>query len=301
MINPPYLKLGDEVAIVATAKRLQSDIENGVRLMKSWGLKVHVGEHVFDESNLFAGTDSARLNDLQLALNNPNIKAIIMARGGYGTTRILDQLDFSKFRESPKWICGYSDITALLQKVNNIGFSSVHSTMANAIGKPESDESDEALRNALFGEPIKYKFATKSINRAGEGVGELCGGNLSIICNSIGTSSEINTDGKILFIEEVGEYLYHADRMLVQLIRAGKFDNLRGLVIGHFTGMKDHRDTFGIDVNAIINSQCADFDFPMAFGLAAGHEMPNLALYMGIEAHLVVQEFTARLEYKSSQ
>jgi muramoyltetrapeptide carboxypeptidase len=299
MQNPSFLKTGDNVAVVATAKRLQSGIEKGIDLIKSWGLNVIVGKHVFDESNLFAGSDLERLNDIQLALDDPKIKAIIMVRGGYGTTRILDQLDFTAFKSSPKWICGYSDMTALHQKLNNIGFSSIHSTMVNVMGKEDYANSDETLKNALFGKPLSYNFNHKCKNRIGETSGELCGGNLSIVCNSIGTSSEVSTSGKILFIEEVGEYLYNLDRMLVQLKRAGKFENLKGLVVGHFTNMKDHKDSFGLDEFEIIQAQCSDYEFPIAFGFHAGHEIPNYALYLGQEVLLSVKDNSALLEYKS--
>ena len=300
MQNPPFLKIGDNVAIVATAKRLQSGIDKGIDLIKNWGLNVQVGEHVFDESNLFAGSDLDRLNDLQLVLDDPKIKAIIMVRGGYGTTRILDQLDFTAFKSTPKWICGYSDITALHQKLNNLGFCSIHSTMANVMGLKDDELSDETLKNALFGKPLVYDFTFEGENRIGDVSGELCGGNLSIICNSIGTSSEIDTSGKILFIEEVGEYLYNLDRMLVQLKRAGKFDSLKGLVVGHFTNMKDHKDTFGLNEIEIIKSQCSDYEFPIAFGFPAGHEIPNCALYLGEKVYLKVEKSKTLLEYKSS-
>ena len=299
MIHPHYLKEGDEVVVLATAKRLQSPIDKGVQLLEEWGLKVHVSAHVFDESNLFAGPDNVRLNELQKALDNPLIKAIIMVRGGYGTTRILDQLDFTAFKSSPKWICGYSDLTALHQKVNNIGFTSIHSTMVNVMGTAGYESSDESLKKALFGGLLEYKF--RGNNRIGHTTGELCGGNLSIVCNSIGTSSEVNTAGKILFIEEVGEYLYNLDRMLVHLKRAGKFDELKGLIVGHFTNMKDHQDTFGLDEIEIIKSQCSSYEFPIAFGFPAGHETPNFALYLGKKIALRVEKNEAFLEYKTSQ
>lgn len=301
MQSPSFLKIGDNVAVVATAKRLQSGIEKGIDLIKSWGLTVHVGEHVFDESNLFAGSDLDRLNDIQLALDDPKIRAIIMVRGGYGTTRILDQLDFTAFKSSPKWICGYSDITALHQKLNNLGYSTIHSTMTNVMGLEDNALSDETLKKALFGKPLTYNFTFEGENRIGNASGELCGGNLSLICNSIGTSSEIDTSGKILFIEEVGEYLYNLDRMLVQLKRAGKFDKLKGMVVGYFTGMKDHKDTFGLNEIEIIRSQCSDYEFPMAFGFPAGHDTPNCALYLGEEVSMKVEKSKALLEYKSGQ
>lgn len=298
MINPQFLKEGDEVVVLATAKRLQSPISRGVQLLKEWGLKVHVSEHVFDESNLFAGPDEVRLNELQLALDNPQIRAIIMVRGGYGTTRILDQLDFTAFKLSPKWICGYSDLTALHQMLNNIGYASIHSTMVNVMGTNGYESSDLSLKKALFGGHLEYGF--RGSNRIGNTNGVLCGGNLSIICNSIGTSSEIDTVGKILFIEEVGEYLYNLDRMLVHLKRAGKFNELKGLVVGHFTNMKDHQDTFGLDEIEIIKSQCSNYKFPVAFGFQAGHEQPNFAIYLGKRVALTVEENEATLEYKTS-
>ena len=286
MIVPPYLKKGDKVILVSPAKRLQSGLTQGISTLESWGLKVVLGEHVFSESDLFAGTDSERLSDLQSGLDDPNIKAVIMARGGYGTTRILDDLDFSGFKKSPKWICGFSDVTVLLQRLVNEKVQAIHSTVGVLIGKAEHSESDESLKKALFGDGISYSFKTTEENRSGIALGSIVGGNLSMICNSIGTSSEVNTNGKILFLEDVGEYLYHLDRMLVQLKRAGKFDQLVGLIIGKFSSMKDHQDTFGLMTEEVINYHLSEFDFPIAHGFLGCHETPNLALYFGREAQL---------------
>ena len=301
MQSPPYLKHGDKVSIVAPAKRLQSDIESAIQVLESWGLRVHVSEHLFEESNLFAGTDEVRLTELQDALDDVEVRALLMARGGYGTTRILDQLDFTTFLTSPKWLCGFSDITVLLQKCLNIGVASIHSTIPVLMGREEHQRSDESLRKALFGEQLSYNFSDDQANRVGESSGIVCGGNLSMICNSIGTLSEVKTDNAILFIEDVGEYLYHLDRMLVHLKRAGKFDNLRGLIVGCFTNMKDHKDSFGEGVYDIILNQLGDHDFPIAFGFQAGHEAPNLALCFGRKAKLRVNDNSAELEYKAGQ
>ncbi len=301
MITPPFLKSGDKVAIVAPAKRLQSGIEKAIEVLESWGLECQLGTHLQKQSNLFAGTDVERQQDLQQALDDPEIKAILMARGGYGTTRILDELDFTAFNKSPKWVCGFSDVTALLQGLVNLKVACVHSTVPVLMGRPDHQKSDESLRHAIFGDGLSYTFDTNARNRQGTATGQVCGGNVSMICNSIGTTSEIDTTHKILFIEDVGEYLYHLDRMLVQLKRAGKFEQLNGLIIGDFSSMKDHQDTFGLETSEIIASQISGYDFPVAYGFSAGHSAPNLSLYFGLEAKLSVEKQKAQLDYKASK
>ncbi len=300
MIRPPLLRKGDRVAIVASAKRLQSGIDKGISLLKDWGLEIVIGDHVHDKANLFAGRDEDRLMDLQMVFDDSTIKAVFMARGGYGTTRILDQIDLTSFLNDPKWVCGFSDITALLQNLVNHGIASLHSTVPVLMGQEEHQLSDDSLWRALFEGNLYYEFESSKLNRIGHASGVVCGGNLSMICNSMGTSSEIDTEGKILFIEDVGEYYYHLDRMLVHLRRAGKFDAVKGVLIGYFTHMKDHQDSFGLSVNQIILEQLKDFDFPVAFGFRAGHEAPNLPLYFGVNAALSVDSDRVILDYKTS-
>lgn len=287
------------MAVVNPAKRLQSDIEPGLDIIRSWGLEPVLGQYVHQAHNLFSGTDDERLADLQWALDDPETKAIIIARGGYGTTRILDRLNFDAFDKRPKWICGFSDITSLTCQVDNMGIASVHSPMVASLGRDQA--SDEYLRDLLFGRDIDYKVQTKKACQPGEASGTLIGGNLTIICNSIGTSSEIQTEGKILFLEEVGEYIYHLDRMLVQLKRAGKLDGLSGVVVGDFSSMKDHNDTFGYSTMEVLRSHFDQLDCPVAYGFPSGHEHKNFPLLCGKETKLEVKENEIRLVLNQSE
>jgi muramoyltetrapeptide carboxypeptidase len=296
MIIPQFLKEGDKVAVVNPAKRLQSDMAEGLALLRKWGLEPLVGQHARKEHHLFAGTDEERLNDVQWAIKHPEVKAVIMARGGYGTTRILDQLDFSRLLEQPKWICGFSDITSLLCKLDNIGLASMHSPMVASLCRDV--RADEAFRMALFGEPLTYSVDVRRENNTGSAEGVLIGGNLTMICNSIGTSSEINTKERILFLEEVGEFIYHLDRMLIHLKRAGKFDALAGVVVGDFSSMKDHNDTFGYTTMEVLNAHFNDLDCPVVYGFPAGHENYNLTLVYGQEARLDVSDKAVELSFR---
>lgn len=295
---PPFLQSGDAVSIVTPAKHIQGDLKQGIAVLESWGLKVKLGEHVYERDAYFAGNDAMRKADLQKALDDPETKAVIMARGGYGTTRILDELDYESLLTQPKWICGFSDITALLIKLDNQGMATLHSTVPLLMGKEEYESSDESLRSALFGEELNYAFSGSSFNRQGEAEGQMIGGNLSIVCNSIGTSSDIDTDGKLLFLEDVGEYLYHIDRMMVHLDRAGKLRGLRGLVIGHFSFLKDHRDSFGMDFQEIISHHASKYDFPVCFDFPSGHEAPNQAIFFGRKVQLNVGPDEVQLSFK---
>ncbi len=284
MIIPDSLKAGDKVAVVNPAKRLQSDMTAGLDLLKSWGLIPIVGENAGKEHHLFAGTDKERLADVQWAVDHPEVKAVIMARGGYGTTRILDDLNFDKLIQHPKWLCGFSDITSLLCRLDNLGIASMHSPMVASLCR--DSRSDESVKRALMGEPLFYEIKSRKENSPGKTEATLIGGNLTMVCNSIGTSSEINTDGQILFLEEVGEYIYHLDRMMVHLKRAGKLSNLAGVIIGDFSSMKDHNDSFGYSTMEVLKSHLDALDCPVVYGFPAGHENHNLTLICGKQAIL---------------
>lgn len=299
MIIPDFLKAGDKVAVVNPAKRLQSGLTDGLEKLKSWGLEPVLGEYVSGTHNLFSGTDEERLKDMQWALDDPGIKAIVMARGGYGTTRILDELDFETFLEKPKWVCGFSDITSLLCRLDNFSVASIHGPMVASFGR--NDESDEQLRKILFGENLKYSLSTGQGNSQGECTGQVTGGNLTILCNSIGTSSEINTEGKILFLEEVGEYIYHLDRMLVHLKRAGKLTNLAGAIIGDFSSMKDHNDSFGLSTREVLRAHFDSLGCPVVYGFPAGHENRNLPLVYGKRLNLNVGNEEVNLNFNLSE
>ena len=297
MIRPRALQKGDMVAIVAPAGRLKPNGLDGVsKILNDWGLITVVGKNVWNGHNYFSAADKDRLSDFQEAIDNPEIKAILCARGGYGTTRILNQLDFSGFIKNPKWIAGYSDITALHLKLNQLNIESVHSLMPTGFGDAH-EESLSSLRNVLFDSPIKYTVDYNRLNVQGKASGQIIGGNLSLLCDSLGTATELDFGNKVLFIEEVDEPLYKLDRMLVQLRRAGKLAKLSGLIVGHFTSIKDGSVPFGQTVEELILEH-ASFGYPILFGLPVGHESLNLAIPYSRKCTLTVSEKNCQLEFE---
>lgn len=289
-IIPPYLQKGDTVAIIATARKISmEELQPAVAQLKNWDLEVVLGKNIFCVDNQFAGTDAERAADLQWALNDSKIKAIFIARGGYGTVRIIDHIDFSVFKLHPKWVVGYSDITVLHQHINqNFGVASMHATMP--INFTKNEEATESLRRALFGNPIEYSVASHSLNRIGEAKGELIGGNLSLIYALCGSKSDIATKGKILFIEDLDEYLYHIDRMMLNLKRSGKLENLSGLIVGGMTDMKDNTVPFGKTAEEIIYDAVKEYKYPVCFNFPAGHIDRNLTLIMGEKIAFTVKD-----------
>lgn len=278
MIRPQKLVEGDKVAIIApSGKIVENTLDNGVKQIESWGLNISFGKYLQKGHHYFSGTDEERLYDLQSALDNPAIKAIFCARGGYGVTRILDNIDFDKFIKHPKWVIGFSDVTALHFKLHKLGFESIHAVMPTGFGLAD-EASIESLRKILFGEPNTYVFDKNILNREGEANTIIIGGNLSLINDSLGTSSEIDFDKKILFIEEIDEYLYKLDRMFVQLKRADKLANLAGLIVGHITEAKDTNVSFGKSASELILEHVEEYDYPVAFNIPIGHESLNLAI-----------------------
>jgi len=295
MIIPSYLKKRDKVGIVATAKKVdRTNTELGIKILQDWGLQVEMGAHVFDVHNQFAGTDVHRARDFQRMINDPEIRAIFMVRGGYGTTRIIDKVNFEKLAENPKWICGFSDITAILTHLFRLGISSIHSPMPSFFYSLEQKQLGW-LQKMIFGDRQVLTVKGEQLNRAGEVQAKMVGGNLSIICHTIGTRSEILTKDNILFIEDVGEQLYHLDRMMVQLKRAGFLEDLAGLVVGQFTDMKDD-DPFGMTANEIINDHIQGYDFPVAFNFPVGHTKDNYALPVGVECRFTVDKEKATIQ-----
>ncbi len=293
LIQPPYLKAGDTVAIVAPSgllKNREREVQQAVDLLKKWGLHAVVGKHVFNTANHFAGTDDERCEDFQNAMDDPKISAIWCARGGYGTVRILDKLNYKKFKESPKWVIGYSDITALHNQIHNEGFESLHAIMCVSLTEDlsEIEYSIETFKSALFGNPVNYDLEYSPYNRVGEASGQLVGGNLTILHTMLGSKESIDTSGKILFIEEIGEYKYHIDRMLQSMKRAGYFDNCKGLIVGGMSKMRKNTTPWGTSVEQLILDALVDYDFPIAFGMPAGHEKKNLAMILGKTVELVV-------------
>jgi muramoyltetrapeptide carboxypeptidase len=293
LIQPPYLKAGDTVAIVAPSgilKNRTDEIDQAVALLKSWGLHAVVGKNVFSKADHFAGTDAERCEDLQMALDNPKISAIWCARGGYGTVRILDKLDYKEFKKHPKWLIGYSDITALHNQFHNEGFQSIHALMCVSLTKDLSEiaYTIETFKSALFGNPTGYDLEYSPYNKLGNASGQLVGGNLTILHTMLGSDTSIDTSGKILFIEEIGEYKYHIDRMLQSMKRAGYFDNCKGLLVGDMSKMRKNTTPWGTSVEQLIVDALADYDFPIAFGMPAGHEKNNYALVLGQDIELNV-------------
>ncbi len=293
MKTPSYIKRGDKIGIVSTARRIsKEEIYPAVKIFKEWGLEVVLGKHLFEEYNQFAGTDEQRTADLQQMLDENSVKAIIFARGGYGTVRIIDKLNFSNFIKKPKWIAGYSDVTVLHSHIHsNFGIETLHSTMPLNISENKfSEESLESFKKALFGEKITYSLKISSLSRKGKAEGILVGGNLSILYSLIGTKSDINTNGKILFIEDLDEYLYHIDRMMMNLKRAGKLNNLAGLIVGGMSEMNDNKIPFGKTANKIIAETVEEYNYPVCFNFPAGHKNDNRVLILGREIKFNVDE-----------
>ncbi|HEX6224406.1 MAG TPA: LD-carboxypeptidase [Chryseolinea sp.] len=296
MITPPFLKPGDRIGIAATGRKVSvRNIEYAVETLSSWGLEVAAGPNLYSNAhNYLGGSDLQRISDFQEMLNDPGIKAIVCARGGYGTTRIIDALDFSSLISNPKWVVGFSDVTAIHLKLFNEGVKSIHGTMPLLFSNPEAASSVESLRRCLFGERDVVAARAFPGNHVGSVTAPVVGGNLSLIADSIGTSSDPDTEGKILVLEEIDEYKYKIDRMLMHLKRAGKLDNLAGMVIGHMTDIKDPELPFGETVEEIVVSKIQK-NFPVAFKFPVGHENPNLAWIHGSVMTLAVTEAGAQL------
>lgn len=282
MITPKYLKKGDSVAIVSTARKIsKEEIQPAIKLLESWGLKAILGKTIGAEENQFAGSDALRAEDFQKMLDDPKIKAIWCARGGYGTVRIIDKLDFSAFKKNPKWIIGYSDVTVLHSHIHNFGIETLHAQMCLEI-ENKTAETPESIRKVLFGENYKIEFErTNSVSSISSFSGVLIGGNLSVLYSLCGSASEMKTDGKILFIEDLDEMLYHIDRMMLNLKRSGYLKNLKALIIGGMTEMKDNKVYFGKTAEEIIIDLVKEYNYPVITNFPAGHIIDNRALIFG--------------------
>ncbi|MES2837467.1 MAG: LD-carboxypeptidase [Bacteroidota bacterium] len=293
MITPPYLQKGDKIAIVSTARKIsETEISAAINYFKNKGFEVVLGNTIGAESNQFAGNDELRVKDFQQFLDDANIKAIVCARGGYGTMRIIDALDFSKFKQNPKWIIGYSDVTVLHSHLQHVvGVKSIHASMPINFVTEGENEAMKTLHQALTGNLKHYEFENNnSLNKKGNAKAELVGGNLSLIYALQGSVTDINTDGKVLFLEDLDEYLYHIDRMLLSLKRSGKLSKLKGLIIGGMSDMKDNTIPFGKTAEEIIFDAVKEYNYPVCFNFPAGHIEQNLALIMGAEISLTVDE-----------
>ncbi len=294
---PPFLKKGDKIAITCPAKKLPNPMTDAIALLQSWGLEVVLGETVEASYHQFAGDDELRARDLQRFIDDDSIKAIIAARGGYGTIRIIDRVDFSRFATHPKWLVGFSDITVIHAHLfANYFAQTIHGQMP--VNIPDASAySLEMLRKALFGEDISYSFSSQVQNRSGKAKGILIGGNLSLLVAVLGSVSDYNYDGKILFIEDVGEYLYSIDRMIRTLDRAGKLKNLAGLMVGGFTETKDNDIPFGQTVPEIVMEVVKNYDYPVCFDFPAGHIPDNHSIVLGKTLNLLVDESHVTANY----
>ncbi len=297
-IVPPFLKAGDTVALVAPARKvLPAETAGLIRLLEGeWGLKVLLSPNLYGKHFQFSGTDEQRLSDLQWAFSHSDVRAIFCGRGGYGTLRIADQLNLEAFRKSPKWLCGYSDLTVLHGSLFQEGFCSLHSPMAiDWSGEMNAGHrtSAEQLRRALFGEVVRESAADMTIHQARPFQGPVTGGNLSVLYGMLGSSTFPETRGHVLFLEDIDEHFYHVDRMLTALKRAGKFEGLAALVCGHFTDMKDKdpANPFGETVEEMVLRLAGDGGYPIVFGYPAGHSAKNHCLQFGFELTFDGQNF----------
>ncbi|WP_075343542.1 S66 peptidase family protein [Tenacibaculum agarivorans] len=301
LITPPYLTKGDKVAIVAPAgilKNREEVVQSAIDLLENWGLTIVLGEAVFNQGNHFAGTDEERMVDFQKALDDPSIKMIWCARGGYGSVRIIDRLDFTIFKQHPKWIVGYSDITVFHNHVHNLGVETLHGIMCTSMQDAYTviEESIISFKKAIFGERLEYTVKPSLYNREGKVSGQLVGGNLAILTSVLGSKSQLNTNGKILFIEEIGEYEYAIDRMLYSLQRAGYFDQLKGIIVGDISKVKENSTTWGQTIEELFLNILPKH-IPIVFNFPAGHEPDNRALLMGREVGLLVERGQAFIKF----
>lgn len=296
---PAYLKKGDLVSLVCTARKFTSeDAIPAKELLESWGLRVRLGATIDLDSCQLAGTDAERIADFQQQMDDPEVKAIWCCRGGYGTVRIIDGLDFTAFKKNPKWVIGFSDVTVLHSHLNTLRVASMHAIMPFTVPNAP-DAVKESLRQSLFGEQVAYTYDSKGYDVIGQAEGELVGGNLSILYSLLGSPSAIDTKDKVLFIEDLDEYLYHLDRMMYNLKRNGYFKSLKGLVVGGMTKMHDNEIPFGQNAVGIIKSIAAEYNIPICFDFPAGHVSDNRTLIFGKRVHLNIAKDLVTLEYKN--
>jgi muramoyltetrapeptide carboxypeptidase len=293
MIIPPYLLPGDTVALAAPARKIsETEILPAVNWLKSVGFNVFYDDRLFAEDHQFAGEDAIRAAYIQDLLDNDNVKAIWCVRGGYGSARIIDRLDFSHFRQHPKWICGYSDITVFHSHVQrHLGIATLHATMPiNVTEDRLQAPAIQSFLDALMGKPLTYEIPNHPLSRLKSFSGTLTGGNLSMLYSLMGSPSDIDTTDKVLFIEDLDEYLYHIDRMMLNLKRSGKLQNIKALLVGHLSEMHDNTIPFGKTAEEIVADHCRDFDFPVIFNVPAGHLPDNRAFRMGCKTESFFQD-----------
>jgi muramoyltetrapeptide carboxypeptidase len=299
LIQPELLKSGDTISILAPSgvlNNFDNKITKAINIFKSWGLNVVLGNHIYDKNGHFAGTDKNREKDFQKALDNKNIKAIWCARGGYGAVRIIDKLNFDNYLKNPKWIIGFSDITVIHNKLNFLNSESIHAMMITGfedIG--QNNDSLSKLKNVLFGDSLSYSITSNKNNKTGKSEGIIVGGNLTLIQSTIGSKTELKMKDKILFIEEIGEYAYHIDRMLYSLKRAGYFENCKGLIVGQISDVKKNNTDFGRSINELILDVLDEYNFPILFDFPAGHEKTNFPIILGRKVILEVSKSDSKV------
>jgi muramoyltetrapeptide carboxypeptidase len=300
MKHPPYLQKGNTIAITCPAGYMPKEkAQTCITVLQQWGYEVLVGKTLGSKSKTyFSGTDEERLNEFQAMLDAPEVKAILCGRGGYGVGRIIDQLDFTAFKKNPKWIIGFSDITIFHAHINrNFKIATLHSSMASAFNDGGyKNKYVQSIKAALEGKKANYSCKTHRLNQTGKATAELVGGNLALITHLVGTKSDYQTKGKILFIEDIGEQHYNIDRMLHQLKRSGKLNDLAGLIIGGFTDMQDTERPFGKKVYDLIHELISEYNYPVCFGFPVSHDKENLALKVGASYQLTVNKQTAQLK-----
>ncbi|MBX3163923.1 MAG: LD-carboxypeptidase [Bacteroidetes bacterium] len=295
-IIPPYLKKDDTILIIGTARaRNKEAVQPAIDILKSWGLNVELGKNLFKVHHQFAGTDKERAEDLTWAINHKTAKAVLIAGGGYGTLRIIDNVKFKPLLKFPKWFVGYSDTTVIQSRLAKLGIASIHGTMAFQFAKNE--EATLSVKKLLFGEKVNYNIEKHTLNRTGKAQGEVVGGNLSLIYALSNSVDDLNTKNKILFIEDLDEQLYHIDRMLLQLKRSGKLKHLKALIIGGMTEMKDNAIPYGKTAEEIIFDAVKEYNYPLCFNFPAGHIEKNMALYFGKKAKLEVTKTKVSFGY----
>lgn len=297
------LKQGDKVAIVSTARKISSEeLSAAIGIIEGWGLKVELGETIGSVDNQYGGSDVLRAKDFQAMLDRPDIRAVFCARGGYGTVRIIDKLNFTEFMKQSKWIIGYSDITVLHSHIHrHVGVPTLHANMPITYPADGSEnESTRSIWRALSGQSLSYDWSPAEFNRMGEAEGLLVGGNLSVLNSLLGSRSDIDTDGKILFIEDLDEYLYHIDRMMINFRRSGKLSKLKGLIVGGMSDMNDNEIPFGKNALEIIHEHVRKYEYPVAFGFPAGHIDDNRALIMGSSVSLNISDDICQLNFSGN-
>lgn len=292
MIVPPYLQQGDTVAIAAPARKIsQEELAPAITLLEKAGFNVFYDDRLFAQHHQFAGDETVRAAYIQDLLDNPEVKAIWCARGGYGSARIIDRLDFSFFCQHPKWICGYSDVTVFHNHIHrNFNIATLHTTMPISVKEGMYDTpATQTFIAALKGEPLSYELPLHPLNRLGNVTAPVVGGNLSMLYSLLGSPSDLDTDGKILFIEDLDEYLYHIDRMMTNLERNGKLSKLAGMLVGHLSDMHDNTIPYGMNAEEIVAEHCAKYEFPVLFNFPAGHLSDNRAIRLGLPMSIEIE------------